>query len=153
MITSNSVIGVMLWRLVTTAVHTSPPDLVYDAYLLALQSHLELWLGILAANLPTIAPLLRRFTGLKWNSYFSKYRSGSGRSNKTPNSVGLRTFGGGTPRRQDHSDFGLLTDQTSDTGSIVGNSSGGIQKSQYFRVSIERPEHEGRTQWAQTTIV
>ncbi|KAH8700028.1 hypothetical protein GQ44DRAFT_67527 [Phaeosphaeriaceae sp. PMI808] len=65
-----TVIGIMIWRLVTTAVPKKKPDLVYDTYLLALQSHLGLWLGILAANLPTLVPLAKRILVTQWNSNF-----------------------------------------------------------------------------------
>lgn len=145
-----SVIGIMIWRLVTTAVPKKAPDLVYDTYLLALQSHLELWLGILAANLPTIVPLARRIKIIKWNSYFSKYRSGSNGSDETPRSISLKTFSGRrTPRRRDNGDFGLLTDQSID----VESSARGIHKSQHFKVSVDRPENVGMVGREPTTIV
>lgn len=123
----------MIWRLVTTAIPNDSPDLVYDTYLLALQSHLEVWLGIIAANLPTIAPMLRSITGIKWNSYFSKYRSGSGRSKESSQSISLKTFGRGTPRPHNRDEFGLLTEQ-SEIGDDTDAPPGGIQKRQYFQV-------------------
>ncbi|KAF2468320.1 uncharacterized protein BDR25DRAFT_202666, partial [Lindgomyces ingoldianus] len=53
-----SIVAIMLWRLGTTvqALH-KPADFSYDLYIVALQSLLELWLGLIATNFPTIAPL------------------------------------------------------------------------------------------------
>lgn len=50
----------MIWRLITTSLPSDNTDLVYDIYILALQSHLEIWLGIIAANIPPLAPLIDR---------------------------------------------------------------------------------------------
>lgn len=62
------VIVIMLWRLTTTIVPKANSDLVYDTYLLALQSHLELWLGIIAASFPALAPLMNSVLKIKPNN-------------------------------------------------------------------------------------
>ncbi|KAI8935076.1 hypothetical protein NX059_007671 [Plenodomus lindquistii] len=139
------VIGIMIWRLVTTAVPKEDPDLVYDTYLLALQSHLELWLGILAANLPSIAPLARRLKIIKWNSYNRKYQSASSGSSDGKRSVRLKSFGRSF-RRHDRNESDLLTDDTC-------SSIGGIQKSQNFTVSIQSSHDGGKTQREPATMV
>ncbi|KAI4858740.1 hypothetical protein F4820DRAFT_454582 [Hypoxylon rubiginosum] len=54
------VVAIMIWRLITTSLPSDNTDLVYDIYILALQSHLEIWLGIIAANIPPLAPLIDR---------------------------------------------------------------------------------------------
>lgn len=54
----------MAWRISTTvAAANDKPDFTHHLYITALQSHLEVWLGIVATNLPTLAPLRDRFFG------------------------------------------------------------------------------------------
>lgn len=137
MLTKVSVIAIMIWRLVSTATAKKPKDLVYDTYLLALQSHLELWLGILAANLPTIVPLGQHWKIVTWDTYFSKNRSGDGSSRGTPKNFSFRTIGGsGGSRRRNSLEFSRLDDEGIEARALVG----GIQKTQGFQVSIERDE-------------
>lgn len=109
-------------------------DMVYDLYILALQSHLELWLGIIAANIPILGPLISR---LKWSNV-REYLSGSPRSNISDGRSDLRTFGrfGVNGRDTDH--FELLTDRA-DAGASHGN----IMKRQDFHVSVEQSNEYG----------
>jgi hypothetical protein len=84
----------MAWRIQSTVVSTKESDWNYGLYTTALQSHLELWLGIIAANLPTLAPLFARFIKPVVKSYFRS------RSFKQPSTGGKhlpRTFGSGDP--------------------------------------------------------
>jgi hypothetical protein len=126
----------MIWRLISTANPRQPPDLVYDAYLLALQSHLELWLGILAANLPALAPLMRNFRGIQWSSYLLKFGSGNSRSEGSSVAISVKTFGrssGNTgPKRPNRSDFGPLEDSRGEVAGGIGS----IVRNQDFEVSV-----------------
>ncbi|ORY10763.1 hypothetical protein BCR34DRAFT_470403, partial [Clohesyomyces aquaticus] len=54
------VVGVMAWRVHTTLLYIRTLDWSYVLGTLALQTHLELWLGILAANLPLMGPLFTK---------------------------------------------------------------------------------------------
>lgn len=128
----------MIWRLVSTAKPDPNPDLVYDAYLLALQSHLELWLGILAANLPSLAPLFNRFKTIPWSKYLPKIGSGNSRSDSNSSSlrIKLKTFGGSSgrpvPKQPNHSEFGILDDQNSEERVRMGT----IVRSHDFVVTV-----------------
>jgi hypothetical protein len=68
----------MSWRIQSTVVLSKDPDWNYGLFITALQSHLEIWLGIIAANLPTLAPLLSRLIAPAIRSYF-KGQSSTGR--------------------------------------------------------------------------
>lgn len=104
-----SVIGVMIWRLITTS-SNEEPDLVYDLYTLALQSHLELWLGIIAANLPVLGPLLSRLKLSKITEYLSSGSSGRNKPDRGPSGPSVITFGSsGRARVRDTDDIELLS--------------------------------------------
>lgn len=126
----------MIWRLISTAKPDPKPDLVYDAYLLALQSHLELWLGILAANLPSLAPLFKRFTATQWSKYLPKIGSGNSRSDSSSLRIKLKTFGGSSgrpvPKQPNHSEFGILEDHNSEERVRMGS----IVRSRDFVVTV-----------------
>jgi hypothetical protein len=51
----------MAWRLRFTIVANSDPDFVYNLFSIGLISFLELWLGIIVACIPTLAPLLKTY--------------------------------------------------------------------------------------------
>ncbi|KAI1338182.1 hypothetical protein F5Y15DRAFT_134431 [Xylariaceae sp. FL0016] len=128
------VIGILLWRLIDTQSPTHGDDVVYDLYSLSLQAHLECWLGILAANIPSLAPLLNRISPAKITQYL---KSGSNNSSAEPRSYpqkfSLKTFGSTPPQRPDRDDFHLL-----DAGSERAlNPGGGIMRADEFRVSTE----------------
>lgn len=56
----HSVVGVSAWRISTIVESTKTLDWSYILLTTALQSHLELWLGIIAANLPMMNPVLTK---------------------------------------------------------------------------------------------
>ncbi|KAF1831501.1 hypothetical protein BDW02DRAFT_454480, partial [Decorospora gaudefroyi] len=58
-----AVVGISSWRIVTTVESTKTPDWSYILLTIGLQSHLECWLGILAANLPVMNPVFSRIVG------------------------------------------------------------------------------------------
>jgi hypothetical protein len=67
----------MTWRIYTTVQSKKEIDWNYGLYITALQSQMELWLGIIAANLPTLAPLSSQLLVPKIKSYFNSTRSSS----------------------------------------------------------------------------
>lgn len=54
-------IGVMCWRLAATKDSIAHPDASYHTTDIALISLLELWLGMIVASIPTLAPLLQKY--------------------------------------------------------------------------------------------
>ncbi|KAF2759927.1 hypothetical protein EJ05DRAFT_315243 [Pseudovirgaria hyperparasitica] len=129
-----SIVGVMIWRLVTTALPNPNPDFTYDVYILALQSHLELWLGLLAASLPTLAPLLSRMVPENVKSYF---KGSSVRSPKRNNMI--RSFGQGRfPRTKAKSDLDSI-----DGLDIPLHS---IERRQYIQVSYGKNDSKASEQ-------
>lgn len=54
-------IGVMAWRLQFTIATLHDPDFVFNLYDIGLISLLELWLGVIAACIPTLGPLLKSY--------------------------------------------------------------------------------------------
>lgn len=67
----------MAWRIYTTYESTKTTDWSYLIVTTALQSHLELWLGILAANLPMMGHLIKAWSPII-RSTFRKLKSGGG---------------------------------------------------------------------------
>ncbi|EAW15345.1 uncharacterized protein ACLA_060120 [Aspergillus clavatus NRRL 1] len=55
------VVAVMIWRLIITLDPDVNSDFVYGLSLIALVSFLELWLSMIIASLPALAPLFRRY--------------------------------------------------------------------------------------------
>lgn len=56
------IVAIMAWRIHSTVIAgTAVVDFTHNLFLTALQCHLEIWLGIIAANLPTLGPLRVRF--------------------------------------------------------------------------------------------
>jgi hypothetical protein len=51
----------MAWRLQFTIVTLNDPDFVFNLYNIGLISLLELWLGVIAACIPTLGPLLKSY--------------------------------------------------------------------------------------------
>ncbi|KAI1345690.1 hypothetical protein F5Y01DRAFT_322844 [Xylaria sp. FL0043] len=83
-------IGVMTWRVVTTVRPHQSTDWLYGAALRTLQAHLELWLGLIAVNLPAAAPLFARISTyiISNNRKFAPVRR-----NAELNMVSLQTIG------------------------------------------------------------
>ncbi|KAI1108461.1 hypothetical protein F5Y14DRAFT_457029 [Nemania sp. NC0429] len=95
----SGVIGILSWRLHTTLTPEKPPDMVYDLYLTALQSHTELFLGITAANLPMLGPLLTRIPKMRICSRLTRSPLSSG-SDASKRARSIVTFGSAGQERQ-----------------------------------------------------
>ncbi|KDN63677.1 putative integral membrane protein [Colletotrichum sublineola] len=54
-------IGIMIWRLYNTLTTIGDPDFVFILHDIGLVSLLELWIGIIAACLPTLGPLFKTY--------------------------------------------------------------------------------------------
>lgn len=70
----------MAWRIQATYVSAQNPDFVYSLQTIGLISGLELWLGIIVACMPTIAPVLQTYvrpTFQRLTSYYHSRRSWS----------------------------------------------------------------------------
>ncbi|KAI1496233.1 hypothetical protein F5X99DRAFT_401047 [Biscogniauxia marginata] len=127
------VIGILIWRMIDTVQPGHGDDLVYDLYTLALQSHLECWLGILAANIPALGPLLNRLSPAKITSYLKTGGSSNNDSRPHHRGLSLKTFGGSRVlSRPARDDFRLLSDSER-----ALHQQGGIIMNQEFRVSVE----------------
>jgi hypothetical protein len=127
-----SIVAIMLWRLTTTVqALDKAPDFSYDLYVVAVQSLLELWLGLIATNFPTIAPLFPKLVPPRVKQYFLS--SGSSRNKGGPR-VSLRTFGssGRNPKLQD---FDRLSDDNQELEHLGKNK---ISRRRDIEVSVER---------------
>ena len=67
-------VSIMAWRIQSTVRQQRSSDFIYDYYDIALQSHLEIWLGIIAATLPTLAPIVSRLIAPAFSLLVSSYR-------------------------------------------------------------------------------
>ena len=84
----------MAWRIYTTYETSINPDWSYMIVTIALQCHLELWLGIIAANLPMmgylfnkqVSPIVSFFSKLRSTGYFSRLTGRSGATQDSSNS-------------------------------------------------------------------
>ena len=83
----------MAWRIQSTVQSTKDIDVSYDLYFTTLQSHLELWLGIIGASLPTLAPIASKLIVPAFSKLVSSHRklTPPGRHHETAS----RTIGGG----------------------------------------------------------
>ncbi|PVH94760.1 hypothetical protein DM02DRAFT_601920 [Periconia macrospinosa] len=100
------VIAASLWRMITTIAPSQYADFSYDLYLIAVQSSLEGGFGLVAANLPVLAPLLPILVPVRVKKYFSKYSSGSAGQRIT-----LKTFGSGGRNKERKDNFDILTEE------------------------------------------
>lgn len=67
-------VGIMVWRIVSTAQAGKSPDIAYYLYFTTLQSHLEIWLGMIGATLPTLAPIKSKLIMPAISSLLASYR-------------------------------------------------------------------------------
>ena len=73
--TQNRTVGIMAWRIQSTVRATKSLDPVYATYYIVLQSHLEIWLGITGASLPTLAPIASEVIYPTFSKLVSSYRN------------------------------------------------------------------------------
>ncbi|KAI1318352.1 hypothetical protein F5Y16DRAFT_135279 [Xylariaceae sp. FL0255] len=85
-------IAMLGWHLSTTLDPAQPPDTVYELYVIALQSHLVLYFGIIAANIPILGPLFTRLSVTKILP-FTKSSPSSGPNSKFGNPPSFVSFG------------------------------------------------------------
>ena len=64
----------MAWRIQSTVQSTKSSDPLYNLYFITLQSHLEIWLGIIGASLPTLAPIASKLIVPALSRFRSSYR-------------------------------------------------------------------------------
>lgn len=64
----------MGWRIQSTVKAAKGLDGVYQLYYVTLQSHLEIWLGIIGASLPTLAPIASKLIIPTISRVFKSYR-------------------------------------------------------------------------------
>lgn len=97
----------MIWRIPVTIQSDGDGDFTYHLLTIALITMLELWLGIIVACIPTLAPLLKRrvipvVSGLI-KTLKSKAGGGSaGTTEKEHDAVNLVTIGGSGGTKQHH---------------------------------------------------
>ena len=86
-------VGIMAWRIQSTVEATKSSDPLYDIYFTTLQSHLEIWLGIIGASLPTLAPIASKLIMPAVYRFISSHRKSGSSSGRRENPS--RTIGGG----------------------------------------------------------
>ena len=64
----------MAWRIQSTVEATKSSDPLYYLYFTSLQSHLEVWLGIIGASLPTLAPIASKLIVPAFSRLISSHR-------------------------------------------------------------------------------
>ena len=64
----------MAWRIQSTVKTSQSSDPEYGIYFTTLQSHLELWLGIIGASLPTLAPIASKMIIPALSRFISSHR-------------------------------------------------------------------------------
>ncbi|CAH0031675.1 unnamed protein product [Clonostachys rhizophaga] len=129
------VIAIMIWRLIYTARPDHGSDMAYELFTVSVQGQMEIWLGILAANIPTLGPLASRTVKTLSTMYASASSSRKqGQSElEPPRGVALRTFGSsGNPDRLTRDNFYRLEDDSPEHESQEG-----IVMSRETRVSSE----------------
>ena len=138
---AGSVIGVMVWRMITTTNPNHGKDMVYDLFYVAVQGQLEIWLGILAANLPVLGPLLTPISRWPLARHVLSYWKATSAEDSSPapsRGVALRTFGNfGRSAGIDRDDFQRLNDENG------GDSQRGIVRDWEVRVSVETSRERG----------
>ncbi|KAI0805383.1 hypothetical protein GGR55DRAFT_293080 [Xylaria sp. FL0064] len=139
-------IGVMKWRVVTTIRPHQSTDWLYGAALRTLQAHLELWLGLIAVNLPAGAPLFARISTFN----ISKNRkSVPVRCNATSNMVSLQTIGNVPSRKPaGRKGFQVLTDIET-----LDDTMKSVNKAQMISNSLQRREDESEAHPTPTGLV
>ncbi|XXH00985.1 hypothetical protein Hte_007336 [Hypoxylon texense] len=127
------VIAIMIWRMVYTARPDHGSDMTYELFTVSVQGQMEIWLGILAANIPTLGPLMNRAMGVVSSRVSSASRKRKHNSSASGHRIILKTFGSsGNKDRSARQDFYRLDDGIRESGSRQG-----IVMNRETRVSIE----------------
>ncbi len=99
-------VGIMSWRIQVTVQSVTQNDFVWGLGTIGLISHLELWLGLIVACVPTLAPLVNKYirpTFTKW--YSGSKRSGPGQLREAQSTIG------GTSKRGLRRNYGVLNEE------------------------------------------
>jgi hypothetical protein len=125
----------MLWRLVDTVIINPTPDFPFDLYILALQSLLEVWLGIIAANLPTLGALFQSIIYPKVKTLIDTYTS----DKRSHQRRVIHTFGSsGESKKPKRDQFGLLSEDSVELVDVPQGKNE-IHMERDFTVTVERP--------------
>lgn len=124
----------MIWRLIYTARPDHGTDMAYELFTVSVQGEMEVWLGILAANIPTLGPLISRTVKAVSTRYASASSSRHQRQTELEMGpkIALRTFGSTGPDRLTREDLYRQGDEHREHGSQEG-----IVMSWEMRVSTE----------------
>ncbi|TGO61807.1 hypothetical protein BCON_0024g00070 [Botryotinia convoluta] len=112
-----AVVGIGAWRIYTTAESTKSLDWSWFIVTIALQSHLELWLDIIAANLPLMSPLMTRFAFPAVSKFIRSFASSKYSMSRSDSQSELYRPSGemlGKSRRK----FSQIGEATTETGSM-----------------------------------
>jgi len=101
------VVGLSAWRIVITNKSVTEADFVYGLALIALVSQLELWLGIIIACLPTMAPLFHKW--IKPMFAFASSDKSKESGGRAPLELASHTIGSGGKARAFRKKNGALT--------------------------------------------
>ncbi|KAI1776442.1 hypothetical protein F4818DRAFT_414115 [Hypoxylon cercidicola] len=127
------VIAIMIWRMVYTARPDHGSDMTYELFTVSIQGQMEIWLGILAANIPTLGPLMSRAMGVVSSRVSSVSWKRKQNSSASGHRIILKTFGSsGNKDRSARQDFYRLKDGNCEPGSRQG-----IVMNRETRVSVE----------------
>ncbi|KAF2180459.1 hypothetical protein K469DRAFT_592708 [Zopfia rhizophila CBS 207.26] len=98
------VVGIMAWRIQTTVESMKSIEWSYFLVTIALQSFLEVWLGLMAANLPVMAPVFTKVITPAVKRSFKSWSSSDASSNLKRLT---RTFGGGSSGKKSSGGYPL----------------------------------------------
>ncbi|KAI1370298.1 hypothetical protein F4677DRAFT_438726 [Hypoxylon crocopeplum] len=112
------VISIMIWRMIYTARPDHGSDMTYELFTVCIQGQMEIWLGILAANIPTLGPLMNRAMSVVSSRVSSVSRKRKQNSSTSGHRIILKTFGSsGNEDRSARQDFYRLDDDNRESGS------------------------------------
>ncbi|KAI1490704.1 hypothetical protein F5X96DRAFT_634721 [Biscogniauxia mediterranea] len=144
-------IGMMCWR-ASTAVHTrSSPDYTYNFPLTVIISFFELWLGIMAACIPTLAPLFRNYIEPMLEQLkFSISSSLRGTEDIVLIRVSNNSHTAGRYNQLDETEYKSLQDQKISVSRVATTTSSMHEPSSKFKTSTTR-EGDSVEQGVETT--
>ncbi|KAL2058708.1 hypothetical protein ABVK25_001438 [Lepraria finkii] len=85
-------IGIMAWRIQSTVQAIKSSGVLYHLYFTTIQSHLEIWLGIIGASLPKLAPIASKLVVPAFSRFLSSRRKLAVPSGSDKNAI--RTISG-----------------------------------------------------------